>query len=81
MWTSGHKFNSELKCVFFIVIDTEIPLRESDDCSSAVSDDSLARACVVSCHTSWASNVLLDEILVVIFGCSVNKFFVTAESA
>ncbi len=38
MWTSGHKFNSELKCVLFIVIDTEIPLRESDDvCSSAVS--------------------------------------------
>ncbi len=29
-----------------------------------------------------ASNVLLDEILVVIFGCSsVNKFFVPAESS
>ena len=46
MWTSGHKFNSELKCVFFIVIDTEIPLRESDGCPFAVSDDdSLARVC------------------------------------
>ncbi len=53
MWTSGHKFNSELKCVLFIVIDTEIPLRESDVCSSAVSsDDSLARvvSCLMTCY-------------------------------
>jgi hypothetical protein len=73
IWTPGHKFNSEPEVRFFFVIETEIPLGESDECSSAVSDDSLA--CVVSCHNSRASNVLLDEILVVIFGCSVNKIF------